>query len=251
MTSNKNSNSIGYQLTSQVFVRTFQYSGIWFPENVSYPYFFYAAVLYIFGSLLYAIATVVHLFSVKSVSDTTQAIFMLTILFSIFSKSTNFIYFNKRIKKLFHRMHNDFELYNEFERNLVNQKLRSFLNILIPFFVLCTVCVSSGCISSAVQPNTQLPFPTWYPLNWTVDKVSFWFAWSHISLATYLAIGTNAGVQLFSSYIMFFVSVLVEVLGQRLCKLWSYDLKKCKGTNSVDELIGSIKMHQKLLEFVI
>lgn len=254
MTSNKDITSIGYQLTSQVFLRMFQCSGIWFPGKLSYLYSVYAFMLYIFGSVAYAIFTAVNLGSAKSIADTTQGLFMITVVFSIFSKTTNFIYYNKRIRKLFHRIHNDFDLNTEFERNLVHTKLRSFLNIVIAFVVLNMACVSTGCISSALQPKKQLPFPTWYPLNWTVDKVSFWLAWSHISLATYLAIATNVGVQLFTSYLMFFMSVLMEVLGQRLCQLWSTVEKnaemKCKGNNSNDELISCIKMHQQILELV-
>lgn len=248
--------SIGYPLTSQIFLKSFQYTGIWFPENFSYLYSFYAAVLYIVFSVMYASFTVVRFFYVESVSESMEALFLITIVFSIFTKTSSFLYYNRSIRKLFHRMHNDIELHNEFERNLINRKLRSFIVIVIVFFILCLMAVSSGVIISALQPKKQLPFGAWHPLNYTIDRASFWVAWSHISFATCIAISTNAGVQCFSSYLMFFTSTLMEVLGQRLSKLWSADTKIVKSkwkqrTDSGDELIGCIKMHQQLLELVI
>lgn len=248
-------NPIGYHLTSRTFLRMFQYSGIWFPGKVSYLYSFYAVVLYVLCSLLYALFTVVNLWSVKSVAEATPALFMLTMIFSIFSKTTTFMCLNKRIRKLFHRLHNDFHLRNETEKNFVNVALRSFFIILIVYSVLCVICVWTSCIASALKPNVQLPFPTWHPLNWKVDKLSFWVAWSHLTISTTLAVCTNGGVQLFSSYLMFFMSVLLQVLGQRLCKLWytvEESKKSKKSTNdaidSIDELIECIQMHQRILE---
>lgn len=243
-------NPIGYHVTSRVFIRTFQCSGIWFPDKVSYLYSIYAVVLYIFCSLFYASFTIVNLCSVKSVADATPALFMVTIIFSIASKTTNFLFFNKRIRKLFHRLNTDFDLCNETERNFVNVKLRSFLNIFIAFYVLCVFCVTTGVFSSALKPKVQLPFPTWHPLNWKNDNLSFWFAWSHLSFSTYLAISTNAGVQLFASYLMLSMTLLIQILGQRLCKLWCIvDERKKVDKKSGNELIDCIEMHQKILEY--
>lgn len=189
---------IGRHFTSEVFVRIFQYTGIWFPQETSYLYSCYTFVIYIFFVLLYAVFTIVHLFSIKTVDEATQALFMVTIVSQVFIKATLFLFFNRRIRKLLYRFHNDFELYNDTERSLVNARLRSFRNLLISFLTLCVICVSSGCITSAFKTKPELPFPTWHPLNWTTDKLSFWLAWCHISAATYLAIGSTPAVQMFA-----------------------------------------------------
>lgn len=239
--------AIGWHITSEVFVRIFRYTGNWFPTTISYLYSIYAFVIYTMFVLLYAVFTIMYLLSVKSVNDATQALFMIAIVFQVFTKATCLLLFNSRIRNLLHRFHNDFELHNDIERNFINTKLRSFLNLLVPYLILCATCVSLASIGSIFKINRELPLPTWYPLNWANDKLSYWIAWVHISLATYVAIGSTPAVQMFSSYLMFFISLLMNVLGQRLSNLWRNQDANTK-TDDFNDLIKCIQMHQKILE---
>lgn len=237
---------IGWHLTSEVFVKIFQLSGLWFPAKTSYLYSFYAFVIYILCVLSYAVFAVVYMCSVKSIEKATQALFMLTIVSQLFTKATFFLFFNRRIQNLLHQLHSEFDLNNDVERNLVNKRLRFCFYLLIPYLILCATCASLGTVSSAFKTKPQLPFPTWHPLDWTNDKVSYWLAWSQISCATYVAIANTAVVQMFSCYLMVFVSVLMEVLGQRLSNLWSTASGSSKLNDSTD-LNECIQMHHKIL----
>lgn len=239
--------AIGWHLTSDVFVKIFQWSGLWFPVKMSYLYSFYAFVIYIICALSYAVLTIIYMFTVNNIEEATQGIFMLTIVLQVFTKASFFLLFNRRIKKLMHRFHNEFDLDNDAERQLVNKRLKSILTLLIPYVILCIICVSLGTVSSALKTEPELPFPTWHPLDWTNDKLSYWLAWGHISFATYMAIASTPTVQMFACYLIVFVTALMEVLGQRLSKLWSTAGGNRK-LNAYNDLIKCIEMHQQILQ---
>lgn len=240
---------IGWHLTSEIFIQIFRYTGTWLPQEISYSYSFYASFTYIMFVVFYTISTIMYLLSVTNVNDATQGIFMITIVLQLFSKATCILFYNKRIRKLLHRFHNDFELQSDDEHDFIHRKLRSFLNLLVPYLILCFTCVTAASVGSAFKTNVELPFPLWYPLNWKTDNLSYWIAWSHITVATYFAIGATPTVQMFSSYVMFFIGVLMNVLGQRLSNLWS-DQDGNRKSKDVNDLIKCVQMHQNILELV-
>lgn len=200
----------GAHLANKIFIGIFRYSGIWFPEQ---PYYLiYPFVLYILFPLPYWIFSGVILYNSENAAEVTQALYMFIICCSFLVKTTCFLFYNKRIQALLAPFEL-FELYNENERKLVDEKMKYFLRPLKMFLTVTPTCSTYAAVKSIVQSNPGMPRPCWHPLDWKNDTLAYWCAWLHLYLATSLAVATNVEVQLFSSYLMFFISVLMEVLG--------------------------------------
>lgn len=182
----------------------------------------------------------------EDTSEVIRAVYMFIMISALLLKATTFIYFNKRIRCLMQELEN-FELHNENERKLVDEKLRFFLKPLIMFLLVTSFCAGLFAIKSIIKIKTELPCPCFHPLDWKDDTLKFWLAWTHIFFAIQLSIATNVGVQLFYSYLMFFISVLMEVLGLRLSNL---NDKTIVGDDRryEDSLTDCIKIHKNLLK---
>lgn len=236
---------IGSCMSSKIFKRLFQYSGMWFPEK-SISYLFYAFVLHSFFTLDLWAHSVVYVLESEDTADIIRAVYMLILISSLLLKSTTFLYFNKRIQVLLKELEN-FELQDENEEKLVHERHKSFLMPLIMFLIVTEICAAVFAIKSLIAVKPELPCPCFHPLDWKNETLSYWLAWVHTFLSIQLAIARNVGVQLFYSFLTFFISILMEVLGLRLSNL---NQKTTLPDNCEYEqsLTDCIKIHKNLLK---
>ncbi|XP_023165909.2 odorant receptor 23a isoform X2 [Drosophila hydei] len=105
----------------------------------------------------------------------------------------------------------------------------------------CVVVTSS--VSFLFRAERSLPFPAWFPLDWTTSLTAYMFAVLHQILAIVIQVLQNFVDDLFPPMIFLIIVGQCELLVQRL-SLIGYD--QCDQLANERKLIGCIRDHKKL-----
>lgn len=141
---------------------------------------------------------------------------MVMTMVSLFVKAINFVAMNESIRSCLARIH-DFGLMDDEERKLYTKRQRNFARLVISYYVVCYVTTIALGINAAFQRT--LVFPGSYPCDWRQGGACYWSVYAYQEIGIGLCMHLNVSLQQISCFMMYEMSVQLEILGNRLMQI--------------------------------
>lgn len=249
---------IGESSISRILVFHLRVLGIWFPETFSTLYFVYSAVLYTTCSFIYVVCMCLNFFFLTNLSETTHSIYMTFTCVALLFKTTNFLWYNQDMKNNWKIIH-DFQLQNDDEVEFVKYRLGIYWKIWLSIYLMINATIVAAFINALMTTPRQLPFRAYYPMDWQHDDQNYWIAYTYQVVGMVVQANLNIVVEVFPGYLIYMVSVKMDILSKRLRGIGK-NLKEDFVTNidsnreeqrkSITDLVGCIKLHQHIANFI-
>ncbi len=236
-------NRIGDSPISKIIVFHFRMLGLWPPEQFSFFYFVYSTLLYLIFSLIYVFCMVINIFFISDVKETMHSLYMTLTCVALLVKSMNFHWYSKDMQNNL-KIISNFELKNDEEINLVTNRLRSYKNLWLGYYLMINTTGLAAYISALYTVPRQLPFRAWYPIDWQHDNQQYWIAYTYQVVGMILQANMNICIEIYPGFLMYMAQVKMDILRLRLER--SYDLKEQGGR--VKYLVDSINLHQHIVK---
>lgn len=240
---------IGKPRICKIMLTILRFFGLWLPESTLF-YRIYSALLHFIFTFCYTSAMVTALFFSPSTNETLTAIGMIMALIALNIKVLN-IYMNHQMIRRCLVFIEEFELLNKEEERRKTERVRMFT--IVAAILYCTGNTAGMSVFLAAHRGRVLPYVAWYPFD-----LSFWWLYSYQVAGMVMLSNVNMTMELLPSYLMYMVSIKMEILGERLRKLGN-------GVHNVDgymeqetqtqlkesvKLSQCIRTHQSILELV-
>lgn len=209
---------IGPSLITKTLIILFRIFGLWYYPDTSAAYKLYAFVLHFIFSFLYTICFVVNVFYLTDVSEATDSLCIGLTVLALFVKVLNFFWYNNLIQKILENIQ-QFELIDDNEIELVNDRTKTFLKLMVFYYFAPNTTGITTFINAVFVTPPQLPFNGWYPLDWQHNNRDYWLTYFYQTFGMAMEINLNITIDLFPCYIMFMISVQMELLGGRLANI--------------------------------
>lgn len=207
-------NKVGITSTSRFFYIIFRTFGLWFSTD-SVVYKIYAVFMHVTFTLMFTVFMVMNLLLVSDIREATHALYMTLTIISMYIRVLCFLWYNSKIRLCLATIH-DFDIESIEESNLLEIRLKPFLNLVIAFFIACIVTLVLAFVQVLFWREPGLPFPCWFPLDWKNNSRDYWVAYGYETCGMIMGLFTNVGIQMFSCYLMYMMRFWMEVLGVRL-----------------------------------
>lgn len=238
---------IGKPRITKIMLAILGFFGLWLPDT-TLKYHVYSGTLHFVFTFCYTTAMVVALFFSPSAEQLMTSAGMIMTLVALNVKVLN-IYINHRMVRRALTLIEDFELHDEQEVRLKTQRVRMFS--IVAAILYCTGNTAGLSTYLAAQRARQLLYVAWYPLD-----VGYWWAYGYQVVGMLMLSNVNMTMELLPSYLMYMVSIKMEIVGVRLRKLGNGvthrghfgDRETVEQFQSSAQLAHCIRAHQSILE---
>lgn len=180
---------------------------------IQYGYF----VILVF-SLIYTFLMVCEMFRLHDWSST-EAFYMTVTEVALVVKILNFRIKVNAMTEMMDSVYN-FELESDDEVALLRFYATKLLQGTIFYFVAVAYAQSSVEVAAALEEDTELPYPAWYPFfNWKNNRLHYWTLYAYQVLGMFITAYVNISLELFGAMLMSMNTFQMEILGMRLRKL--------------------------------
>lgn len=253
---------VGESLLTRVLVHFFVIFGLWSkfqPNTISSAiYHTISYTMHFTLSLCYTVFMLVGLMFRSDVDEITSSICVTFTCVAYCAKILNFYWHNADMKNCFHQV-NEFVLENEHEEELLRIRLVPFKKLSLFYYIVPNICGITAYLKPIFATETELPFLGWYPLDWAHKSLDYWMTYVYQVVGIFIEINLNVTLELFPSYLMYMLSIQMEILGLRLEGMSSAtcgndvlvnDISlRNKGQQEVfGKMVNYLKMHQKMDE---
>lgn len=148
-------------------VKFFMFVGIW-PADYKFRFLYivYGIAFQFMFSYAYTGFELINLFVEKDLSVLTEQVFIVVAMVSMCLRMTNFVVHFKEIESFLATV-NCFKVFNQEERELYEARLSRFVFVMI-FYLSCGLfAVSFSNCAPLFDQTMRLPYPGWYPLDWS------------------------------------------------------------------------------------
>lgn len=235
---------IGASTISKVIVFHFKMLGLWPPEEFSRFYFIYSTLLYIIFSIIYVFCMFINIFLLTDAKEATHSLYMTLTCVALLFKSINFLWFNQDMQNHL-KIVTSFDLQNDAEINLVANRLRSYRNFCLLYYLMINGTCLAAYISALYTEPRQLPFRAWYPFDWHHDEKRYWIAYTYQVMGMVVQGNLNFVIEVFPGYLIYMAHVKIDILSLRLQRNYS---NLADQRNSIPYLADSIKIHQHIVK---
>lgn len=235
---------IGESAISKILIFHFKVLGLWAPEKFSPAYFIYSILLYLIFTVIYVFCMFINFFFLTDVEETTHSLYMTLTCIALLVKTINFHWFNRDMQNNLKTV-NNFELQNVDEINLVTNRLRSYKNVWLAYYLMINITGLAAYISAIYTVPRQLPFRAWYPFDWRHDEFKYWITYTYQVVGMIVQANLNISVEIFPGYLIYMARLKMDILSMRL-KRKGKSLKEQQ--KSIGHLVDSIKLHQHIVK---
>lgn len=242
--------NIGRPRIAKIMVTILSIFGLWLPDS-TFIYRLYSAQLHCIFTFSYTSALAIALFFAQSANDMLNSLGMIMTLVALNAKVLNIYRHHRMIRRCLIFIE-EFKLLDKEEEQRKTDRVRMFTIVAaILYFTGNTAGMS---VYLAAHRARVLPFVAWYPF-----QLSFWWLYSYQVVGMLMLSNVNMTMELFPSYLMYMVSIKMDILGERLRKLGSgvtkqmRYIKERETTDQIkesDKLSQCIKAHQSIIEYV-
>lgn len=251
---------VGERKLSKVFVFYFCILGLWSKFKAktiaSTLYYFYSYTMHFTLSFCYTGFMVVGLLFISDVNEITLAMCVTFTCVAYVAKISNFYWNNTGMKECL-KIVGDFELETEFESEFLEKRMDPFQKLALFYYIIPNICGITAYLKPTFATKTELPFLGWYPLDWKNDSMNYWLTYVYQVIGILIEINLNVTMELFPSYLMYMLSIQMEILGMRLENIStsicsSSVLFKDLSINSeeqqgvAEKMVKYLKLHQKM-----
>lgn len=148
-------------------VKFFTIVGIW-PAKYKYQflYIIYGILFQIMFSYAYTGFELINLFVATDLTVVTEQVFIALAMVSMCLRMTNFVVNFKEIES-FLTVIKSFKIWNKEEQELYEARLSRFKSVMV-FYLSCgSFAVSFSNCAPLFDSIYRLPYPGWYPLDWS------------------------------------------------------------------------------------
>lgn len=253
---------VGDSTLSKVLVFYFFIFGLWskFEQNtiISTFYRILSYTMHFTLSFCYTGFMVVGLLFISDFNQITLSICVTFTCVAYVAKILNFYWNNTGMKKCFKSV-NEFVLENEHELEFLNNRMEPFRKLSLIYYIIPNVCGITAYLKPIFASQTELPFLGWYPLDWRNNLMDYWITYVYQVVGILIEINLNVTMELFPSYLMYMLSIQMEILGMRLEKISATECdievlaENIDGSNNeqqeiVHKMIEYLKLHQQMDE---
>lgn len=220
--------------------------GLWLPDS-TLLYRLYSAILHFIFTFSYTIALVIALFYSPSANDTINSIGMIMTLIALNVKVINIYIHHKMIRRCLTFIE-EFKLMDKEEEQRKTVRVRMFT--IVAAILYLTGNVAGMSVYLAAHRGRVLPYIAWYPFD-----LSFWWLYGYQVVGMLMLSNVNMTMELLPSYMMYMVSIKMEILGVRLRKLGFGITNKCRyremetheQVKESEKLSQCIRTHQSII----
>lgn len=245
---------VGTPKMTQAMVHIFRTFGLWTSTkspSSSSAYKIYSILLHLIFSLVYSICIWIQLFKLRNnIEELIDSMGMAITLLAFNIKLLNIYVHNAKFKSCLLDVTN-FKLNNIVEKSIKDDKIRRFQFIVILFYgmvFLANVSLYVPAIQTATLPFLA-SYPEWFSANYKINFVYQMIGMTMISTM-------NVTMELYPSYLMYMLSMKLEVLGLRLRSLGLGVVNKSEFQGCVDrvdqkravrQFCAALQCHQDIL----
>lgn len=236
---------IGFTSLTTYFRKCFLSFGLWFDTNhVSKWNRLHTFVTCLFY-FVYLICLITYLFFTTDLEDTVNAMYMAMTILSLFVKVINFVLKNRAIRMCLDHVH-DFELLSDVERSLYHKRHTHFARLMIYYYTVCYITATASGINAAF--HATLPFRGSYPCDWRHGGSCYWSVYTFQMIGICFCVQLNVALEQFTCFLMYEISVQLEILGHRLSDIgWKVHIKNQQNA----DLRIWVKEHTKSMQWVV
>lgn len=249
---------------SNFYQRYLRFVGLWKPSKkskLSDIYTIYGLTFLFMFSFLYTFCMTLKIFYITNVKDTTTVLFMSLNEVSLFIKVVYFYVQNRKIQKLLGEL-NNFDLYNDDEQQLINDRINFFWKLNLFYYIIANWATSSTEIAALFANETMLPFTGVYPgLDWQHNRRDYWIVYFYQCAGMLFTCNMSMSVDMYPCFFIYMISIELRVLGRRMRalgyvndnnekngKTMNMEERKKYEINAIKDLIDCIKKHQTILQ---
>lgn len=251
---------VGERKLSKVFVFYFYILGLWskFQDKTvaSTLYYIYSYTMHFTLSFCYTGFMVVGLFLISDVNEVTLALCVTFTCVAYVGKIFNFYWHNTGMKQCL-KIVSDFVLENEYESEFLESRMDPFQKLALFYYIVPNLCGITAYFKPVFAAKTELPFLGWYPLDWRNISLHYWLTYVYQVIGILIEINLNVTMELFPSYLMYMLSIQMEILGMRLEKVSAstcitpvlvedISLNNKGQQEIVQKMVDYLKLHQKM-----
>lgn len=237
-------NQIGESTISKILVFHVKVLGLWAPENFSLLYFIYSTLLYLLFTVIYVFCMFVNFFFLTDVKETTHSLYMSLTCVALLFKTMNFLWFNRDMHTNL-QLVNNFELHTVEEIHLTANRLRSYKNLWLAYYLMINITGLAAYISALYAVPRQLPFRAWYPFDWRHDDKIYWSTYVYQVVGMIVQANLNITMEIFPGFLIYMARLKMDILKMRLERNHQNINDQQK---SVVHLVDSIKLHQHIVK---
>lgn len=228
-------------------VAVFRLFGLWIPDSTS-VYKLYSYSLHGLFTFYYTSTLIVAIFFVQSAKEIINSVGMMLTLTALSVKVLNIYANNVHIRGCL-RSIEEFPLHDDEELQCKKKRVRMFS--IVAWTLYCTGNTAGMSTYLAALRERMLPFKAWYPV-----ETHFWSMYTFQVGGMLMLSNLNMTMELFPSYLMYMVSIKMEILSTRLRKLGKgvshlggyADPETVEQHGMTMQLADCIKVHQMILE---
>lgn len=233
---------IGSTKLTRYFLNCFRVFGLWLDAKHSTP----CNKLHTLGTCvfygIYLTCLMTYLFFTIDLEDTVNAMYMSLTILSLFVKIVNFVAKNASIRRCLDQVH-DFELLDDAEKLLYQRRHTNFSRLMVYYYTVCYITAAAGGVNAAFQAT--LPFRGSYPCDWRRGATCYWSVYAYQMFGIGLCVHLNVTLEQFTCFLMYEISVQLEILGGRLMQIGGTGGRE-KAQHAAD-LRQWVKMHNRSL----
>lgn len=204
---------IGFTTLTRYFTYCFRFFGLWFGDShSSWLHTVHTGLVCAFY-FVYLSCLATYLLFAEGLEDYVNAMYMSLTILSLFAKIINFVAQNGKIQRCLDQVHN-FELENDEELRLYKARHKTFSRLMIYYYTVCYITALTGSVNAFFQ--SSLPFRGSYPCDWRAGQNCYWAVFSYQTIGILLCVQLNVGLEQFTCFMMYEISVQLEILGERL-----------------------------------
>lgn len=168
-------------------------------------------------------------------------------------KLLNYYKYGEKIVNSFNKLLN-LQIHCQTDDRMYDSQLSDLTKLTAFLYCVSNFAWCVACSNTFLGANVQLPVPSEYPFDWRNDKLYFWIAFLHQSLAGIILVNSNIGMDCFAYYLMGMVTAHFKMLQTHIQSIGS-GVDEIDRQNAKELEISSLSIrlcideHQRILEF--
>lgn len=157
----------------------------------------------------------INLIAFVDLSDLAESTYMSLTELALLLKIANFIIRNRNMQNLLVTVQR-FQLETDSERYWLQQKINGFFKLLIYYYICVNLSATYSSTSVLFANGQLLPFRAWYPIDWKQNTNYYYAIYVYQVIGMAITSNLNVTIELFPIFLLYAVSVKMEILGKRL-----------------------------------
>lgn len=200
--------------------------GLWptHPSTSTLSWCIYSLYTVAFQSIFifaYVLFKCINFLYIDDLTVMTLAMFITLTELSLAVKIVNF-YARHRTMQLCLRTVERIRFQNIEEEAIFDARMSFLQKIFVAFLVTANTTGVFSYLSPVFVVEPMLPYPGWYPLDWTNNRQHYWMVYAYQVLGMICQIQALVIIEVYFIFLMVVVSAQVEILGKRLERI-GYD----------------------------